>query len=199
MLSTWHTSLEDETSQLHQDISRVLFTQAEIQQRIGELGRQISSDYADLNPLFVGVLKGVVFFMSDLMRAITIPAHMDFMAISRYAPQEQLHGQAKGSVRLIKDLEETVDGQHVIFVEDVIDTGLTLNYLLRILKTRSPASLEVCALFDKKEHRLVNTPIKYIGFDLPSRFVVGYGLDYREGYRHLPFVGELRPELLNLA
>ncbi len=128
----------------------------------------------------MGVLKGVVFFMSDLMRAITIPARIDFMAISRYAPQGQPHSQAKGTVRLIKDLEETVDGQHVIFVEDVIDTGLTLNYLLRILKTRSPASLEVCALFDKKEHRLVNTPVKYIGFTLPSRFVVGYGLDYRE-------------------
>ena len=192
-------SPNSDQNELMRDISRVLFTQEAIQQRIGELGRQISRDYAGLNPLFVGVLKGVVFLMSDLMRAITIPARMDFMAISRYAPQGQPHGQAKGSVRLIKDLEETVDGQHVIFVEDVIDTGLTLNYLLRILKTRSPASLEVCALFDKKEHRLVNTPVKYIGFDLPSRFVVGYGLDYREGYRHLPFVGELRPELLNLA
>ena len=188
-------SQSNESNGLTRDISRVLFTQEEIQQRIGELGRQISSDYAGLNPLFVGVLKGVVFFMSDLMRAITIPARMDFMAISRYAP----HGQAKGPVRLIKDLEETVAGQHVIFVEDIIDTGLTLNYLLRILKTRSPASLEVCALFDKKEHRLVETPVRYRGFDLPSRFVVGYGLDYREGYRHLPFVGELRPELLNLA
>ena len=195
MQSTWHAPLGDESNQLHRDINRVLFTQEQIQQRVGELGRQISSDYAGLNPLFVGVLKGVVFFMSDLMRAITIPARMDFMAISRYAP----HGQAKGPVRLIKDLEETVDAQHVIFVEDVIDTGLTLNYLLRILKTRSPASLEVCALFDKKEHRLVNTPVRYLGFDLPSRFVVGYGLDYREGYRHLPFVGELRPDLLNLA
>lgn len=195
MRSTWHTSPEDETSRLHQDISRVLFTQEEIQQRIGELGRQISSDYTGLNPLFVGVLKGVVFFMSDLMRAISIPARMDFMAISRYAPR----GQVKGPVRLVKDLEETVSGQHVIFMEDIIDTGLTLNYLLRILKTRSPASLEVCALFDKKEYRLVNTPVKYIGFDLPSRFVVGYGLDYHEGYRHLPFVGELWPELLNLG
>jgi hypoxanthine phosphoribosyltransferase len=195
MQATWHLPSGDEPNQLHRDISRVLVTQDEIQQRVVELGRQISSDYADLNPLFVGVLKGVVFFMSDLMRALTIPARMDFMAISRYAP----HGLAKGPVRLIKDLEETVDGQHVIFVEDIIDTGLTLNYLLRILKTRSPASLEVCALFDKQEHRLVNTPVRYRGFDLPSRFVVGYGLDYREGYRHLPFVGELRPEVLNLA
>jgi hypoxanthine phosphoribosyltransferase len=195
MQSTWHAPLGDESNLLYRDISRVLFTQEEIKQRVVALGSQISSDYAGLNPLFVGVLKGVVFFMSDLMRTITIPARMDYMAISRYAP----HGQAKGPVRLIKDLEEAVDGQHVIFVEDIIDTGLTLNYLLRILKTRSPASLEVCALFDKKDHRLVNTPVKYRGFDLPSRFVVGYGLDYREGYRHLPFVGELRPELLTLA
>jgi hypoxanthine phosphoribosyltransferase len=195
MQATGHLPSGDESNQLQRDISRVLFTSEEIQQRVGELGSQISSDYAGLNPLFVGVLKGVVFFMSDLMRAITIPARMDFMAISRYAP----HGQAKGPVRLIKDLEETVDGQHLIFVEDIIDTGLTLNYLLRILKTRSPASLEVCALFDKTDYRLVNTPIKYRGFDLPSRFVVGYGLDYREGYRHLPFVGELRPDLLMLA
>jgi hypoxanthine phosphoribosyltransferase len=194
MQPTSFSSPGNEPNQLFQDVSRVLFTQEDIQRRIGELGCQISRDYAGLNPLFVGVLKGVVFFMSDLLRAITIPARMDFMAISRYAPQ----GQTKGPVRLIKDLEEPVDGQHVIFVEDVIDTGLTLNYLLRILKTRNPASLEVCALFDKQDHRLINTPIKYRGFDLPARFVVGYGLDYREEYRHLPFVGELRPELLHL-
>ena len=102
-------------------------------------------------------------------------------------------------MRLIKDLDETVAGQHVIFVEDVIDTGLTLSYLLRVLRTRGPASLEVCTLFDKPEHRLVNIPIRYKGFDLPARFVVGYGLDYREAYRHLPFVAELRPDVLNLT
>jgi hypoxanthine phosphoribosyltransferase len=188
------TASRNESLRTQQDISRILFTRDEIQRRIEELGEQISSDYAGLNPLFVGVLKGVVFFISDLMRTITIPARMDFMAISRYAPR----GQARGSVRLIKDLEETVDGQHVIFVEDVIDTGLTLNYLLRTLSTRNPASLEVCTLFDKRGHRLIETPIKYKGFDLPARFVVGYGLDYREDYRHLPFVGELRPDLLQL-
>ncbi len=176
-------------------ISRVLFSKDEIQQRINELGSQISQDYAGVNPLFVGVLKGVVFFMSDLLRAVTIPARLDFMAISRYEPR----GQTKGPVRLIKDLDETVDGQHVIFVEDVIDTGLTLSYLLRVLRTRNPASLEVCTLFDKPEHRLVNIPIRYKGFDLPARFVVGYGLDYREDYRHLPFVAELHPEVLNLT
>lgn len=178
-----------------QGISRVVFSKEEIQQRICELGDQISQDYAGVNPLFVGVLKGVVFFISDLMRAVAIPARLDFMAISRYAPR----GQAKGPVRLIKDLDETVAGQHVIFVEDVIDTGLTLSYLLRVLRTRGPATLEVCTLFDKPERRLVKIPIRYKGFDLPDRFVVGYGLDYREAYRHLPFVAELRPDVLNLA
>jgi len=176
-------------------VGRIVYSQAEIQQRIGELAAQISRDYVGANPLFVGVLKGVVFFISDLMRAVTIPARLDFMAISRYAPR----GQAKGPVRLIKDLDEIVEGQHVLFVEDVIDTGLTLNYLLRTLRARGPASLEVCTLFDKPQHRLVNIPIRYKGFDLPDRFVVGYGLDYHEAYRHLPFVAELLPEVLNIA
>ena len=182
-------------AELMHGVGRILFSEQAIRERTQELARQISRDYAGRNPLFVGVLKGVVFFMSDLLRSITIPAHLDFMAISRYSRQ----GATKGPVRLIKDLDETVDGQHLIFVEDVIDTGLTLNYLLRILRARNPASLEVCALFDKTEHRLANIPIKYKGFDLPSRFVVGYGLDYREEYRHLPFVAELLPEILHLA
>jgi len=138
-----------------------------------------------------------VFFMSDLLRAITIPVRLDFIAISRYDPQGQ--GKGKGPVRLVKDLEETIEGQDLVFVEDVIDTGLTLSYLLRLLRARGPASLEVCTLFDKPAHRLANIPLKYKGFDLPDRFVVGYGLDYREAYRHLPYVAELRPEALNLA
>lgn len=178
-----------------QGVGRIIFPEEVIQQRIQELGAQISRDYADANPLFVGVLKGVVFFMSDLLRSVSVPARLDFMAISRYATR----GQIKGPVRLIKDLDELVEGQHVIFVEDVIDTGLTLNYLLRVLRTRNPASLEVCTLFDKPEHRLVKIPIRYKGFDLPDRFVVGYGLDYHEAYRHLPFVAELQPQVLNLA
>ncbi len=176
-------------------IGRVLLTETEIRQRIGELGAQIGTDYAGLNPLLVGVLKGVIFFMSDLLRSIGIPATVDFMAISRYDPQQK----AKGPVRLIKDLDEAVEGRHLIFVEDIIDTGLTLSYLLRILKARSPASLEVCTLFNKPEHRLVEVPLKYKGFDLPDRFVVGYGLDYKGAYRHLPFLAELRPEVLQLA
>ena len=154
-----------------------------------------AQDYAGRNPLLIGVLRGVVFFMSDLLRAITIPVRLDFIAISRYDPQ----GKGKGPVRLVKDLEETIEGQHLIFVEDVIDTGLTLSYLLRLLRARGPASIEVCTLFNKPARRLANIPLKYKGFDLPDRFVVGYGLDYREAYRHLPYVAELRPEVLNLA
>ena len=182
-------------SELTRGLGRVLLTEAEIHQRIGELAAQISSDYAGLNPLLVGVLKGVIFFMSDLLRAVTIPVTVDFIAISRYDAQRK----SKGPVRLIKDLDETVEGRHLLFVEDIIDTGLTLNYLLRILRARGPASLQVCTLFNKPEHRLASIPLKYKGFDLPDRFVVGFGLDYRESYRHLPFVAELRPEVLQLG
>lgn len=175
-------------------LGRVLFTESVIRRRVGELGGQISRDYAGLNPLVVGVLKGVMFFMSDLLRTLTLPVHVDFMAISRY----QAGQGAKGPVRLTKDLDEPVENRHVLFVEDVIDTGLTLSYLLRNLRARSPASLEVCTLFDKPQHRLADIKVRYKGFDLPDRFVVGYGLDYKEAYRHLPYVSELTPEALGL-
>jgi len=180
---------------LTRGLGRVILSEADIQSRVTELAAQISQDYAGRNPLLIGVLRGVVFFMSDLLRAITIPVRLDFIAISRYDPQEG----GKGPVRLVKDLEETIEDQHLIFVEDVIDTGLTLSYLLRLLRARGPASIEVCTIFNKPAHRLANIPLKYKGFDLPDRFVVGYGLDYREAYRHLPYVAELRPEVLNLA
>jgi hypoxanthine phosphoribosyltransferase len=179
-------------NEVYYGLGRVLFTQAMIRRRVDELGSQISRDYAGLNPLVVGVLKGVVFFMSDLLRTLTLPVHVDFMAISRY----QAGAGAKGPVRLTKDLDEPVEGRHVLFVEDVIDTGLTLSYLLRNLRARGPTSLEVCTLFDKPEHRLADMKVRYKGFDLPDRFVVGYGLDYREAYRHLPYVAELTPEAL---
>jgi len=188
-------ALESVKGELMRGVGRVLLTEAEIHQRINDLGAQISGDYAGMDPLLVGVLKGVIFFMSDLLRSISIRATVDFMAISRYDP---LH-KTKGPVRLIKDLDEAVDGRHLIFVEDIIDTGLTLSYLLRILKARSPASLEVCTLFNKPEHRLVDVPLRYKGFDLPDRFVVGCGLDYKGAYRHLPFLAELRPEVLQLG
>ncbi|MCD6290691.1 MAG: hypoxanthine phosphoribosyltransferase [Anaerolineae bacterium] len=174
------------------DVRDVLIPTEEIEQRVREMGQAISQDYAGLNPLLVGVLKGVLFFMADLLRAITIPVEVDFMAVSSYTPADR----DRGVVRLIKDLEIPIAGRHVLFVEDVIDTGLTLSYLLRNLRARGPASLEVCVLFNKPEHRLIDIPLKYKGFDLPDRFVVGYGLDHRERYRNLPFVGLLKPQVL---
>ncbi len=177
---------------LDADIAQVLISAEEIQQRVAEIGHAISQDYGGRDPLLVGVLKGVLFFMADLMRAITIPAQVDFMAVSGYSSQMR---QPK-IVRLLKDLETPITGRHVLFVEDVIDTGLTLNYLLRNLRTREPASLEVCVLFNKLEHRIIDIPVKYKGFDLPDRFVVGYGLDFREEYRNLPYVGLLKADVL---
>ncbi len=179
--------------ELGQAISQVLIEPDALQQRIQELGQAVSQDYAGHNPLLVGVLKGVFFFMADLMRQMPIPAEVDFMAIASYSPESRRHGM----VRLLKDLDRSIEGRHVLFVEDMVDTGLTLHYLLRILRARNPASLEVCALFNKPRRRLIDVPLKYKGFDLPDRFVVGYGLDYREQYRHLPFVGILRPEVLH--
>jgi hypoxanthine phosphoribosyltransferase len=158
--------------------------------RIAEIGAHISADYADKRPLVVGVLNGVAIFMADLLRQITIPVTVDFMATTSYAS-----GTATGSVRITKDLEESITGRHVLFVEDVIDTGLTLNYLLRALRTRQPASLQVCVLFDRPHRRLLDIPLAYRAFELPDRFVVGYGLDARGLYRNLPCVGVLKPEL----
>lgn len=179
---------------LHEAVSRILYSEAEIQARVVELGAAISADYAGHNPLLIGVLKGVFIFMADLYRALTIPAEVDFMAIASYSPT----AQKQGMVQLIKDLETDISGRHVLFVEDMIDTGLTLNYLLRDLRAREPASLEVCTLFDKSRRRLIRLPIKYKGFDLPDSFVVGYGLDYRERYRNLPYVGLLKPEVFQI-
>ncbi len=177
--------------ELASDIRDILIPAEEIQKRVAEIGRAISLDYAGRNPLLVGVLKGVIFFVADLLRQISIPVEVDFMAVSNYSPE----AANQGIVRLVKDLEIPIAGRHVVFVEDVIDTGLTLGYLLRNLKTREPASLEVCVLFNKPAHRLIDIPLKYKGFDLPDRFVAGYGLDYRERYRNLPFVGVLKAQV----
>ena len=183
--------VDDVYGEMATDISEIILSQAAIQERVAELGKAISKDYARSNPLLVGVLKGVVFFMADLLRSITIPVEVDFIAISSYSPETR----GQGFVRLVKDLEIPIQGRHILFIEDVIDTGLTLNYILNNLRARQPASLEVCVLFDKAERRLIDIPIKYKGFDLPDRFVVGYGLDHREKYRNLPFVGLLKPEV----
>ena len=184
-------NLEEVYGALASDISEVVLSSAAIQERVAELGKTISNDYAGTNPLLVGVLKGVVFFMADLLRAISIPVEVDFIAISSYSPETR----GQGFVRLVKDLEIPIKGRRILFVEDVIDTGLTLNYILQNLRARQPESLEICVLFDKSDRRLIDIPIKYKGFNLPDRFVVGYGLDHREKYRNLPFVGLLKPEV----
>lgn len=173
-------------------IKEVIIPAEDLQARVAEMGQAISQDYAGQNPLLVGVLKGVVLFMADLLRAVTIPLEVDFLAVSNYAGK--VGGQ--GAVRLEKDLSTPITGRHVLFVEDVVDTGLTLNYLLHSLRARQPTSLEVCTLFNKPAHRLIDIPLKYKGFDLPDRFVVGYGLDYQEKYRNLPFIGLLSPQVL---
>ncbi len=177
---------------LKADIAKVLLPAEAIHARVAEMGAAISRDYAGLDPVLLGVLKGVLFFMADLAREITIPLEMDMISISSYSPGER----DSGYVRFIKDTDIPLTGRHVLFVEDVIDTGLTLSYLLRNLRTRAPASLEVCVLFNKPAHRLIDIPVKYKGFDLPDRFVAGYGLDYREKYRNLPFVGLLKARVL---
>ncbi len=174
------------------DLGKVLFTPQQIEEKVWRLGQTISADYAGRKPLLIGVLKGVLLFMADLLRAVTIPVEVDFMAVSNYSAA----ARASGVVRLEKDLEAPLDGRHVLFVEDVVDTGLTLNYLLRSLRERQPASLEVCTLFNKPHHRLIDIPIQYKGFDLPDRFVVGYGLDHREQYRNLPFVALLKAHVI---
>lgn len=173
-------------------IKEVVISADDIQHRVTEIGQAISIDYAGLNPLLVGVLKGVVIFMADLLRTISIPIEVDFMAVSNYSGKSKIGGQ----VRLEKDLSASITGRHVLFIEDVVDTGLKLNYLLNNLQTRQPASLEVCTLFNKPSHRLIDVPIKYKGFDLPDLFVVGYGLDYQERYRNLPFLGLLSSQAL---
>jgi hypoxanthine phosphoribosyltransferase len=186
------TNENNKLQELTQGISEVLISEESIRQRVSELGATISRDYEGRNPLFIGVLKGVFFFMADLLRQVTIPVEVDFIAISSYS----LEARDKGFVRLVKDLDTPVTGRHVLFIEDVVDTGLTLNYLLQNLKSRSPASLEVCTIFNKPRHRLIDLPLKYVGFDLPDRFVVGYGLDYRERYRNLPYVALLKAQTI---
>jgi len=159
----------------------------ELQQRVAELGAQISHDYAGRQLLLVGVLKGAVFFLSDLMRFIEIPVEVDFMAVASYGSATD----SSGVVRILKDLDAAIEGRDVLIVEDILDSGLTLQYLLRNLGSRNPRTLEVCALLTKPERRKVDLPTRYVGFEIPDRFVVGYGLDHAELYRNLPFVAVL--------
>jgi len=170
-------------------IDRVLFTARQVQRRVKALGKQISQDYEGRQPVLVGVLRGMLCFMADLMREITLPVEVEFMAVSKYGGDEQ------SAVRLTKDLDQAVTGRDIILVEDVVDSAMTLNYLLGHLKAQRPASLEVCTLLDKRARRLVDVPMRYIGFEVPDEFLVGYGLDFQEKYRNLPFIAVLRPEI----
>src|SRR5437763_469286 len=162
-----------------------LIPQNRLQERVSELGREISLAYADGGLMLVAILRGAFVFAADLLRAITIPATIDFIAISSYA------GQA-GVVRITKDLEESIAGRHILMIEDIIDTGLTANYLLQNLKWRHPASLQLCALLDRSARRIIELPLAYRGFEIPDLFVVGYGLDYQQRYRNLPHIATLR-------
>jgi hypoxanthine phosphoribosyltransferase len=173
------------------DIEEVLISEEQIQQKTAEVGDQITSDYAGRDLLLVGVLKGAFVFMADLSRHVRLPMEFDFMAVSSYGAATQ----TSGVVRILKDLDHEIIGRHVLVVEDIVDSGLTLSYLLKNLRTRKPATLEVCALMQKTGVQQVPLDIKYKLFEIPSVFVVGYGLDYGERFRNLPFVGTLRPEV----
>jgi hypoxanthine phosphoribosyltransferase len=177
---------------VHQeDIEQILLTGEQIQEKIAELGAQITRDYTGSDLLLVGVLKGAFVFMADLSRHIHLPMEFDFMAVSSYGAATQ----TSGVVRILKDLDHEIQGRHVLIVEDIVDSGLTLSYLMKNLRTRKPASIEVCALMQKTDVQQVPIDIKYRAFEIPPVFVVGYGLDYGERFRNLPYVGTLRPEV----
>ncbi|MGE3268191.1 MAG: hypoxanthine phosphoribosyltransferase [Chloroflexota bacterium] len=173
------------------DMTEILVTEEQLAARVAELGAQITADYDGKRLLLLGVLKGAVIFLVDLARQIQLSLEIDFMAVSSYGASTQ----SSGIVRILKDLEDSVEGQHILVVEDIVDSGLTLDYLLRTLAARGPASIKVCGLLVKERPRDLSIPVDYVGFTIPDRFVVGYGLDYAERYRNLPYIGVLRPEL----
>ncbi len=183
------------TGGLTNDLSQVLLSEAQIAARVGQLGRQLAADYVEKDPLLVGILSGSFPFIADLVRAMNLALEVDFMAVSSYGDRTS----SSGVVRILKDLNTSIAGRHVIVVEDIVDTGLTLHYLYENLRTRQPASLKVCALLDKREARKREVEVDYVGFHCPNEFVVGYGLDYRGRYRNLPFIGVLRPEVYRKA
>jgi hypoxanthine phosphoribosyltransferase len=176
-------------------VAEVLIDQETLQNRVVELGAEISADYQGRDLLLVGVLKGAVFFMADLMRRLTVPCEIDFMAISSYGAATN----SSGVVRILKDLDINIAGRDVLVVEDIVDSGLTLSYLRRTLLARKPATLEICALLTKPERREIDVPLRYVGFEIPNRFVIGYGLDFAERYRNLPYIGVLQPDLVPTA
>ena len=178
-------------SELDADIDEIVITAEQINGKITELAKEIDAEYADREPLLVGVLKGAVMFMSDLARQLERPSTMEFMAVSSYGSATT----SSGVVRILKDLDRDIAGQHVLIVEDIIDSGLTLSWLLKNLAARHPASIEIVTLLRKPDAVKVEVPVKYVGFDIANEFVVGYGLDYAERYRDLPYIGRLRPSV----
>jgi hypoxanthine phosphoribosyltransferase len=172
---------------LDNDIVDVLFTEEQIRSRVAALAQEITEDYKDSKLVLVSILRGAVFFATDLARLIALPLSMDFLSISSYGEDSE------GVVRITKDLEENIAGKDVLLIEDIIDTGFTLKYLLRTLSGRNPRSLEVCTLLDRQARRIIEMDLKYIGFEIPDKFVVGYGLDYRQRYRNLPYIGVVKP------
>ncbi|HOC07177.1 MAG TPA: hypoxanthine phosphoribosyltransferase [Bacillota bacterium] len=177
-------------NKLMTDVHEILLTKEEIENKVQELGKTLAAEYHDKRPLLVCVLKGALIFMADLSRAMNIPLEVDFMAVSSYG----VSTKSSGVVRILKDLETSIEGRHVLIVEDIIDTGLTLNYLIENLKSRKPESLKICTLLDKPSRRRVQLQPDYCGFVIPDKFVIGYGLDFSEIYRNLPFIGVLKPE-----
>jgi hypoxanthine phosphoribosyltransferase len=171
-------------------IGEILVQQDDLAHRVQELGSEISRDYEGRDLLLIGVLKGAIFFVSDLMRAIEVPCEVDFMAVASYGSSTD----SSGIVRILKDLDAPIEERDVLVVEDIVDSGLTLSYLLRTLRARNPRSIEVCALLTKPARRKIDLPIRYVGFEIPDRFAIGYGLDHAERYRNLPFVAALEPD-----
>lgn len=170
------------------DVKNVLYSESVIKSKVEELAKRISEDYADKELLLIGVLKGANVFLCDLMREITFPIQIDFIAASSYGHSTE----SSGVVKIIKDLDYSIEGKHVIIVEDIIDTGLTLKYLIENFKSRQPKSLEICTLLDKPERRIAHLEVKYTGFQIPDEFIVGYGIDYAERYRNLPYIATLK-------
>ena len=180
---------------MHPDLDRVLITEAEIAQRVAELGCEISQAHAGHEVLLIAILRGGAIFAADLIRQITVPTALDFVAVSSYGEATS----TSGSVRVLKDVQEELTGRHVILVEDIVDTGLTTSFLLKFYRRRGPASIEVCVLLDKPSRRECETQLDYQGFEVPDEFVVGYGLDFRQRYRGLPYIGVLKPEVIGEA
>ena len=176
---------------MEDDAAEVLISHKQIREKTRELGRRIEKDYEGKNPLLICVLKGGLMFLADLMREIRMPLEIDFMAVSSYSDATE----SSGVVRILMDLDRNIRGRHVLIVEDIIDTGRTLNYIIENLRTRGPASIKICTLLNKPARRVLEIPLDYVGFEIPDRFVIGYGLDYGEIYRNLPFIGVLKPEL----